>query len=173
MLAGVDAGKTKITELKTGDDIEMMTAAYDYSIISFFEPSNEKSVLIDSFMEGAQWNMNLKIKDGDWSDRKVGWFRVDMEAHPDMKYSESPDQLVMSKEGLKRQIHFDTVSEAETENTENLSEIVKELTGDWTMEIKCDEIQSNSRANYDEIVYFGKKEDLEKDGKAFAMTEIS
>lgn len=51
--------------------------------------------------------------------------------------------------------------------------IVAELTGEFVVPVKCDEIQSQYRTNYNEIIYFGAKADLEKDGKAAALSHVS
>lgn len=40
------------------------------------------------------------------------------------------------------------------------AEMVRELTGDWFLQVNCDEIQGKNRDYYDELVYFGAKADL-------------
>ena len=62
-------------------------------------------------MAGAEKYMNDMIKSGEWSERNVGWFSVDIEAHPDIKLTEDADQMMMSKEGLRRMIHFQKIDE--------------------------------------------------------------
>ena len=173
MLGGVEAQKANIKQLKTGDSIEFLTAAYDFSVISFFKGSDDESVKVDAFMEGAQKIFGTNIAEKEWTSRNVGWFRVDIETDPDMAYSDQPDQLVMSKTGLKRQIHFSPVGDADNESENMLALVVKELTGDWTIEISCEQIQSSGRHNYDEVVYFGDAADLEEGGKAWPLVEAS
>jgi len=58
-------------------------------------------------------------------------------------------------------------------NYELIASIVRELTGDWVTEIDCDDIQKDNRKFYDEVVYFGDKKDLEKDGQANAFITLA
>lgn len=75
--------------------------------------------------------------------------------------------------GLHRLIHFQKISENDLVNETTFAEIVRELTGDWVIEIDCDSIQGKNRFYYDEIVYFGNKEELKKDGAVEAFAEAS
>ena len=158
----------EIVELQTGDDIiEEMTNDHEFAIVSFFYPSQEKSAETNSYMLGAQTYMNDMIEKGEWTKRDVGWFSVDNEAHPDLKLTDEPNQMLISKSGRRRFINFGKMDEEKSENERVLANIVKLLTGDWIEEIACDDIQSPERHNYDEVVYFGAKEDLLPDGKNY------
>lgn len=37
-----------------------------------------------------------------------------------------------------------------------------ELSGDWYEEVSCDQINADDRVTFDEVVYLGEKEALEK-----------
>ena len=52
------------------------------------------------------------------------------------------------------------------EDETNFALIIKELTGDFFIEIACADIQNETRFFYDEVVYFGDKKDLEVGGSA-------
>ena len=92
-------------------------------------------------MAGAESYMNEMIKTGEWSARNVGWFSVDIETHPDIKLTDEADQMVMSKDGLRRMIHFTKIADVKAENEKVLAMIVRELSGDWLNGIACEDIQ--------------------------------
>ena len=60
------------------DKPEELLAEYDFSVVSFYKPSDADSVEVDSFIEGAKALMESKVASGAWAPRKVGWFRVDI-----------------------------------------------------------------------------------------------
>ena len=89
-------------------------------------------------MLGAQAFMNDMIEKGEWTARDVGWYSVDVEAHPDLALTDEPNQMVISRQGPRRFINFGKMDEEKTENEKVLANIVKLLTGDWIEEISCD-----------------------------------
>jgi len=95
MLSGLtqatDSATHTIRELKNDDNVKDVSTEFDFTVVSFYKPSDEKSVEANSFMEGAQAFFNTKIESGDWASRNVGWLRVDIENNPDIKMSDSPD----------------------------------------------------------------------------------
>ena len=76
------AAITEMQELKNGDNLEELTTAYDFAVISFYKPSDEKSVELQKYIEGAQAYFNTMIDEesGKWQPREVGWFKVDIES---------------------------------------------------------------------------------------------
>jgi len=54
-----------------------------------------------------------------------------------------------------------------------LAKILRELTGEWVHFVECDQIQHEDRYFYDEIVYFGKEDDLDIGGKADNIQTLS
>ena len=91
-----------------------------------------------------------------WSEREVGWFKVNIDTEDEIKMSDEPNQLIMTKDGLSRLLHFNKIEESlGIKNHQAFAEVVKELSGDWINEIECKKIQSPQRFNYDEVVYFG------------------
>lgn len=115
----------------------------EFSFVSFFKSSDPDSVAIDGFVDGAKAIVDKKIADGEWHERNLGWFRVDLDKHPDMSVDGSgrADQMITGK-GNRRMLGYEKVFE-ETEKNENLmAAIIKELTGDWVEEIECSKIQS-------------------------------
>ena len=80
-----------IRDLNNDDDIKEIASKFDYTVVSFFKPSDTKSVEVDSFMDGAQAFFNLKIEQKHWEPRNVGWLRVDIENNPDIKMSDTSD----------------------------------------------------------------------------------
>ena len=81
--------------------------------------------------------------------------------------------MLISKSGRRRFINFGKIDEEKSENEKVLAMIVKLLTGDWIDQIACDDIQSQERHNYDQIVYFGGAEDLLPEGKSYQLNEVS
>ena len=117
--------------------------------------------------------MNALMEEGEWSARDVGWYSVDLEAHPEIKQNEMPNQMVLSKSGRQRFINFGKMDEENSVNERTLASIVRLLTGDWILEIPCEAIQDPERHNFDEFVYFGASEDLQPGGKAYHLNDVS
>ena len=42
-----------VRELTNDDDLKEISKKFDFTVVSFYKPSDEKSVLIDSVMDGA------------------------------------------------------------------------------------------------------------------------
>ena len=146
-----------------GESINDLVAKHDFSVISFFHEQDENVKKVDGLLEGAQAFMEKQIADGSWTKRDIGWYRVNFEKYPELAADDSgiADQLVYNNSnGLQRFIHFMAEGEDQAESERDMAEVVKELTGDWFEEIKCDEIQSDERIFYDEVVYFGDAADL-------------
>ena len=163
-----------IKDMVTGDDPSEVLEGYDFSVISFYKPSDAASVEVDGFMDGAKAKMDKKIELAEWTERNIGWFRVDIEKHPELAMDEEgkPDQMVIAP-GMNRLIHFNKISEDKEENELMLAMVIRELTGDWVNKIECDAIQGQSRWYYDEVVYFGPIEDLKPGGEAESFSQAS
>ena len=93
-------------------------------------------------MAGAEAFMNEMIEKGEWSARNIGWFSVDIDAHPDLQVNDGPNQIIMSNLGPKRLINFHKIDEDEAKSEKVLAMLMKELSGDWVAEIACDLIQT-------------------------------
>ena len=164
-----------VKTMVAGDTPQEVLKDYEFSVISFYKPSDETSVEIDALMEGAEEYMEKKMRIGDWSKRNVGWFRVNLEETPELAIDDPTvsDQVVVGP-GMSRMIHFAKVGSKEKDDYEMImAEIVRELTGDWVNTIECSEIQGANRWYFDEAVYFGKKEDLEDGGIADFFSKAS
>ena len=70
-------------------------------------------------------------------------------------------------------LHVEKIDDDKFIQKKTLAAIVAELTGEFVIPTKCDDIQHQNRMEYDEIIYFGAKADLEKDGKAAALSYVS
>ena len=177
MLAAVSAATDAITVFKEGNDPTSLMEAFDYSVVSFYN-SEEWSTEVDKIMEGSKAHFEKQIADGVWAERNVGWFRVDIEKHPELSYDDSgiPDQLVVNRHsGLRRYLHYELSLGADKQNEEeeHFALIIKELTGDFFLEIACEDIQAEQRFYYDEVLYFGAKEDLMEGGSADLLVQIA
>jgi len=82
------------------------------------------------------------------------------------------DQM-MTGGGNRRMLNLEKVFEEKEKNEELLANIVRELSGDWITEIECSKIQADKRQFYDEVIYFGPKKDLEKEGTAELLNTLS
>ena len=91
-----DATKV-IRELKNGDDVEGLTSAYDYAVISFYKPSDEANVAVQEVFEKSHEYFNKMLSEQAWSHRQVGWFKVNIETEDELTMFDEPDQLVMTK----------------------------------------------------------------------------
>ena len=49
-----EAETHSIRELKNDDEVTEIAAEFDFTVISFYNPSDAASVEVDSYMEGAQ-----------------------------------------------------------------------------------------------------------------------
>mgnify|MGYP001409464459 FL=1 len=79
----------------------------------------------------------------------------------------------MTKQGLSRAVHFEKGEDSTEMSIEVFSHIVRELTGDWIAPIECMKIQEEERFFHDEVVFFGKLEELGPTGKVHALQEAS
>ena len=71
-------------------------------------------------------------------------------------------------------IGFSNDLETKEENEKFFAHIVRELTGDWIMEIECQHIQTGAgHKTLDEVIYFGPADDLKKGGEAWLVSELS
>ena len=133
-----------ILEFENGDDISALMGKYDYSVISFFT-NEEWAIDLDSIMDGAKTFFDKKMADGEWPQRNVGWFRANLELHPEMAYDDSlyPDQMIYNNLGAQnRLVHYQRLHEDDKEKDEaSFALIVRELTGEWFSYINCDQIQ--------------------------------
>ena len=128
--------------LGEGENPIEATKDYQFSVVSFYSPSNEASMEIQEMIEGGIKYFNNKIRIGDWGQRQVGWFKVDIDATPELAYNPDkivPDQAVIGP-GVHRLIHFAKIHEEKDDNERVFAEVIRELTGDWLSQIKCDEI---------------------------------
>ena len=93
--------------LVKGDTPKESLKDFDFSVISFFKPTDLESVEIDGFFEGAQKHFNKKLEDKAWSDRSLGWFRVNLDETPELAIldAEKPNQVVVGS-GLSRPLNF-------------------------------------------------------------------
>ena len=107
------AAASAIIELKEGDDVVERINEYDFAVVSFYN-SEEWSVAVDQLIDGAKAEIEKQIADGKWSARNsLGWFRVDIEKHPEMALDDKnlvSDQMMIGP-GLRRMISFDKLSE--------------------------------------------------------------
>ncbi len=97
-----------LSSLANGSEIRSLTMAdmpptfmeeNEFSFVSFYSKSNPESAEIDSFVEGAKAFLDQKVESGEWASRSVGWFRCDLDEHPEMAIDSSgrPDMMMAGK----------------------------------------------------------------------------
>ena len=119
--------------LQAGDKPTDFTKEYQFSVISFWKPSDEYATMIHEIVEGAHKYFSKKVRTGVWGKRSVGWFKVDLDVTPELAFYEDKtrsDQAVIGP-GIHRFTHFDRVAEKKSENEMNYALVVRDLTGDW------------------------------------------
>jgi len=160
--------------MKPGDSPEDLMKPYEFSVVSFYNPSDPKSQEVDALLEGAKLHLEKKVSEGEWGERSVGWFRINVEASPEMSLdgAGNPDQMV-SGHGSRRMIGYERYNETKEKDAEMFAAIVKDLTGDWFTDIECFMIQDEERRVFDEVIYLGSKADLVMGGEAEAFTDLS
>ena len=131
-----------VEELRLGDNVsEIVFKDFEFSIISFYNASNSSQVEIDSYMDGANALFNQMIEDGVISQRRVGWFRIELEDNPTMgPAGVTNDQIVMGKLGQRKYLDFKKEFNTKEENEAQLANLMKELTGDFMTHIECEYI---------------------------------
>ena len=140
VLADGEAPKSVITVLE--DDENPAVTDHDFSVISFYN-SEDWSQHFDSLFEKVRDKVDEAMASGEWKHRDIGFFRVNIETHPELAPDDSgiPDQLVYNKAaGLRRLLHFHPVHDTEEENIQHFVGMLRELTGDWVEEIACEDI---------------------------------
>jgi len=75
-----------IQDITPDDDPEALLSAYEFAVVSFYDGSSE-SVEIDGYMEGAKAFIEEKISSGEWSQRSLGWFRINLGKFPELAIS--------------------------------------------------------------------------------------
>ena len=83
------ANSSGIQEMTGEEDAAVLLAQYDFAVVSFYN-SDPKALEVDATMEGAKNIIESKIAAGEWSERNLGWFRVDIEKHPELYVNENP-----------------------------------------------------------------------------------
>ena len=137
----------------------------DFTVVSFYT-SDEYSKLVDGLMDGAKAIIDAEIEDGTITDRDIAWLRIDLEANPELGLDQSgyPAQVIMNNVGqLQRYIGFNYFHESKEEAELDFASVIKNFTGDFITEIDCEDIQSDDRPLYDEVIFFGKEESLDSD----------
>lgn len=90
-----------------------------------------------------------------------------------MAFKEGETDQIITGHGQKKTLGFQLKNKIIKENEESLAKIVRQYTGDWFTVVKCNQIQHEKRRNFDEVVYFGPKADLEKGGDAALLRQLS
>ena len=81
------------TTLITADmDIPEILAKHDFTFVSFYKPSDSGSQELQDLFDDAQYYMTNKMRVGDWAKRDVGWYRIDMEATPELIFYEEKNR---------------------------------------------------------------------------------
>ena len=56
---------------------------HEFAVVSF-KTADPKSEEVDRLMEGAKLYVEQKIADGEWTQRDIGWDRIDLMKYPDL-----------------------------------------------------------------------------------------
>ena len=87
-----------LIELKDGDHPKDFFPLRDFSIVNFYD-SSEESALIKEVFEGSKKFVEDKIKTEHWHPREIQWLAVDIEKYPRLAFDDrGPTQLVFSNE---------------------------------------------------------------------------
>ena len=81
---GVDAKLTELSGTWEDNIIQATQAEFDFSLISFYKPSDPASVVMNKLLDGAKFVFDKKIKENTYTARRVGWFQIDVESHPEL-----------------------------------------------------------------------------------------
>ena len=100
------ASADPILDLEGEEETASLLDKYEFSIVSFYN-SEKESREINALLEGTKAIVEGKIASGEWSERNLGWFRVDLDKHPEMTINEeiAPDQMI-SGHGWRRTLGF-------------------------------------------------------------------
>lgn len=68
-----------------------------FAVVNYFNQQEANTVSIDNIMVKSKVIMEEKIASGEWGERKVQWFRINKETHPDMVPEEGlPTSLMIT-----------------------------------------------------------------------------
>ena len=173
-MGGAFAAQDKMIELSSGQELQDITEQYEFALVSFFNSDDPKSVELDGIIELAMKYFDNQIQEGELEKRNVGWFRVDSSKVPELGGLEENvqnDQIIFNgQERLQRSLQIGSIEDDQSLQKKSIAAIVAELTGEFVIQTECEDIQHQNRVNYDEVIYFGAKANLEKDGKAAALS---
>ena len=74
---------------------------------------------------------------------------------------------------MHRSIGFTMSYGDKADNARMFASIVMELTGNWVIPIRCQDIQGQKRDYFDEVVFYGDKSDLEEGGVAYDLNFVA
>ena len=141
LLSAVALASEGITELTTDKGLDELLAKHDFTVLSMYLGSDKESKEIDSVMDGAKSAFEKMLKDNSLPERSVGWYRADIEKHPelDMQGIGMTDQMVLShKNDVSRFIHFIRSEAPKDKDAEAFGAIIRSLTGEWYEPITCE-----------------------------------
>ena len=95
-----------ILDLEGEEETSALLDKFEFSIISFYN-SEKESREINALLEGTKAIVEEKMASGEWGQRNLGWFRVDLDKHPEMTINEeyAPDQMITGH-GWRRTLGF-------------------------------------------------------------------
>lgn len=156
------------------DEIQSVRQENQFNVVSFYKPSDAASVVVHEMVEDAMKYFDEKVGSGDWSQRSVGWLRVDLDATPELAFEDSAltNQAVIGP--MKdRMLHTRKLSEDKEDDKRIFAEKVRKLTGDWLKEVQCDKLFDKLKELYDIVVYYGPKEDFQAGGDMEFLNSLS
>ncbi len=117
-----------------GDDPEEIMKDYPFSVVSFYNPLDPKSVKVDALLDKVNKDFHRSMSNMQTEIRTVGWFRVNLGETPELSIAEDIDDkptVVVFGPGMSKKTHFEMQPGDEDENVKTLLSIVEELTGNW------------------------------------------
>ena len=141
LAALVSAGDDAVKELTTTDGMKEEFEKYEFNVLSMYMGSDSETKEVDALMEPAKAAFENLLKTNDLPERSVGWYRADIEKHPelDMQGIGMTDQMVLShKNDVSRFIHFIRSEAPKDKDAEAFGAIIRSLTGEWYEPITCE-----------------------------------
>ena len=77
-----DEEANRVIDYQDGDDLNEIVGSHLFTILCFYN-EDEWGAGIAELMDGAKTYFDQQIEGGHWTERDVGWIRVDMTKNPD------------------------------------------------------------------------------------------
>ena len=98
-----EAKMTELTGTREENMLQAQGAEFDFSLISYYKPSDPDSIDANNLFDGAKYVFQKLVDDKLYTARSVGWFKIDIESRPELSLFEPGvfGQAIVGHENIK------------------------------------------------------------------------